>query len=74
MGYVGRVDSAFDIFFGEGFRFDEIGQEYDSFCPVEGKGLAGDVHDESDHGGKVSLAGEAGEPGDDDFLGWCVDY
>jgi hypothetical protein len=25
VGYVGSVDSSLDIFFGEGFRFDEIG-------------------------------------------------
>ena len=74
VGYVGGVDSPFDVFFGEGFWFDEVCEEDDAFCPVEGKGLAGDVHDEGDHGGKVGLACETGEAGDNDLLGWCVDY
>ena len=70
VGYVGGVDSAFDVFFGEGFWFDEVCEEDDSFGPVEGQWLAGHVHDEGDHGGEVDLVGEAGEAGDDDFLGW----
>lgn len=74
MRYVGGVDSAFDVFFGEGFWLDEVCEEDDAFGPVEGQWLAGHVHDEGDHGGEVDLAGEAGEAGDDDFLGWRVDY
>src|SRR2546422_9210366 len=70
VGYVGGVDSAFDVFFGEGFRLDEVCEEDDSLGPVEGQWLAGHVHDEGDHGGEVDLVGEASEAGDDDFLGW----
>ena len=70
VGYVGGVDPAFDVFFGEGFWLDEVCEEDDSFGPVEGQWLAGHVHDEGDHGGEVDLVGEAGEAGDDDFLGW----
>jgi len=60
VGYVGCVDSAFDVFFGEGFWFDEVREEHDSFCPVERQWLAGDIHDEGDHRGKVDLRSEAG--------------
>ncbi len=70
VGYVGGVDSSLDVFFGEGFGLDEVGEEDDAFGPVEGEGLAAYVHDEGDHGGEVDLAGEAGEACDDDLLGW----
>ena len=69
VGYVGSVDSAFDVFFREGFGFYEVCEEDDAFGPVEGEWLAGDVHYEGDHGGEVGLAGEAGEPCNDNFLG-----
>jgi len=70
MGYVGSVDSALNVFFGKGFRFDEVGEEDYALGPVERQWLTGDVHDESDHGREVDLADEAGEAGDNDFLRW----
>ena len=70
MGYVGSVDSALNVFFGKGFRFDEVGEEDYALGPVERQWLTGDVHDEGYHRRKVDLADEAGEAGDNDFLRW----